>query len=53
MSILSKLFHKFPATLIKILSKEIKIAKDNFVKELDLCKQGVIALPNTKPKLLK
>lgn len=40
MSILRKLFHKCNATVIKILSKEIKVAKDNFEKELVLCEQG-------------
>lgn len=53
MSILPKLFFKFPATLIKILNKKIKIAKNNSEKELGLCEQGGTALSNTKPKLLK
>lgn len=53
MSILPKLFHKFNATVIKILSKEVKIAKGNFEKELGLFEQGGTALPNTKLKLLK
>lgn len=36
-SILPKLFHKIDATATKILSKEIKIAKMIFKKELSLC----------------
>lgn len=43
-SILLKLFHKINATAIKILSKEIKIAKMMFKKELSLCEQGKLPL---------